>query len=473
MRTGFLYIVLIALVLSPGCHPARRMIIKNKEMSFILDKRWTVTQADSVLSLYGMNAIPYQKLISNNDLGAMADDGWYIKRSTRKTIVLRKPLSNDWAKYDEVNQVLWGTEVETGNTFSKEIFGANIGGENLFEELNDSTTRFFLSGYSDVNRMSISGTFNNWSTQGQPMTKNGNGWFVDVKLQPGRHEYKFINDGKWFYDSANDLKIQDGFYSFNNVYFKPNFRFKYEGIARSVIISGSFNNWNEKDLVMINTNGTHYLDCFLPDGDWQYKFIVDGKWMNDRTNPLTVPNEYNETNSLLKIGDLVEAEVVFYSKEKFNSLKVSGSFNGWDETSFDMIKVNDSTWRFPIQLRPGFYTYRFISLGNWITDMNAPTVPSSIEAQKDNVLIVGANYTFKLKDYPNAKKVFVTGSFIGWSEPGLEMQLVNGIWQLPYFFKPGKVAYKFVVDGEWILDPENPNYEDNEFNTGNSVIWIP
>jgi hypothetical protein len=48
----------------------------------------------------------------------------------------------------------------------------------------------------------------------------------------------------------------------------------------------------------------------------------------------------------------------------------------------------------------------------------------------------------------------------------------KGEWIFPIYLKPGKYVYKYIVDGEWILDPENPDYEQNEFNTDNSVLWV-
>ena len=52
------------------------------------------------------------------------------------------------------------------------------------------------------------------------------------------------------------------------------------------------------------------------------------------------------------------------------------------------------------------------------------------------------------------------------------MKKENGKWIFPIFLKPGKYTYKFIVDGTWILDPENKLFEQNEYNTNNSVLWI-
>jgi hypothetical protein len=47
-----------------------------------------------------------------------------------------------------------------------------------------------------------------------------------------------------------------------------------------------------------------------------------------------------------------------------------------------------------------------------------------------------------------------------------------GAWIFPIYLKPGKYTYKFIVDQKWILDPANDLWEDNEYGTGNSVLWI-
>jgi hypothetical protein len=45
-------------------------------------------------------------------------------------------------------------------------------------------------------------------------------------------------------------------------------------------------------------------------------------------------------------------------------------------------------------------------------------------------------------------------------------------WIFPVFLHKGKHTYKFIVDGKWILDPVNKLYEQNEFGTYNTVLWI-
>jgi len=44
----------------------------------------------------------------------------------------------------------------------------------------------------------VAGSFNGWSTDALPLAGQADGrWHALVPLPPGRHEYKFVVDGKW------------------------------------------------------------------------------------------------------------------------------------------------------------------------------------------------------------------------------------------------------------------------------------
>jgi 1,4-alpha-glucan branching enzyme len=44
----------------------------------------------------------------------------------------------------------------------------------------------------------VAGTFNDWNPSAQAMMKSPNGeWAAELRLAPGRYEYKFFVDGVW------------------------------------------------------------------------------------------------------------------------------------------------------------------------------------------------------------------------------------------------------------------------------------
>ncbi len=50
----------------------------------------------------------------------------------------------------------------------------------------------------DAESVFVAGTFNDWSASSIPLKKGRNGnWSTTVDLPSGRHEYKFIIDGRW------------------------------------------------------------------------------------------------------------------------------------------------------------------------------------------------------------------------------------------------------------------------------------
>jgi hypothetical protein len=49
--------------------------------------------------------------------------------------------------------------------------------------------------------VSLAGDFNHWDTRSMSLKKDKNGvWKIDIKLPPGRYEYKFFSDGAWVED---------------------------------------------------------------------------------------------------------------------------------------------------------------------------------------------------------------------------------------------------------------------------------
>lgn len=64
---------------------------------------------------------------------------------------------------------------------------------------------FQLKGNEKATSVFISGTFNNWSKTGFPMTYENGAWRINLHLTPGKQSYKFVVDGKWMIDPANPL----------------------------------------------------------------------------------------------------------------------------------------------------------------------------------------------------------------------------------------------------------------------------
>ena len=71
------------------------------------------------------------------------------------------------------------------------------------------------------------------------------------------------------------------------------------------------------------------------------------------------------------------------------------------------------------------------------------------------------------------KKVFAAGSFNDWKpEKELKDSGNTGVYRAQLRLEPGEYQYKFVVNGNWCLDAENPRFIPNDFGTLNSVLVV-
>lgn len=231
--------------------------------------------------------------------------------------------------------------------------------------------RFYLPGRQKAKKVTLTGSFNGWNLKELPMERGADGWFTHLYLKDGSHAYKFLVDGKYHADPLNDDKRPDGFGGFNSfLSLGKAYRFYLPGFenGEKVVLSGTFNNWNEEELPMTKTKSGWELYYAVPEGNYEYKFIVDGAWHEDVFNPyLIYHGDYKNsfvaigTNHIFSTDEFPDAEEVI----------ITGNFTGWSEENNRMIR-RDGKWVFPMYLTPGKYTYRFKADGVWSTDPENP-----------------------------------------------------------------------------------------------------
>ena len=64
----------------------------------------------------------------------------------------------------------------------------------------------------------IAGSFNDWAPQNSQMVYNSDqqGYVLSIELPPGSYEYKFVIDGEWMLDEANDNFAANDFGTLNS-----------------------------------------------------------------------------------------------------------------------------------------------------------------------------------------------------------------------------------------------------------------
>jgi len=470
---ALLFLLLFSVAARAQYDPKKICKVEDGNLVFQLDQHWSDSQKSEISRLFDLDSLLLIKVFEGLPIVFVDSITWnvkvikpglveiskmiepYVKKNNRVDF---RMIDNSW-----INLPVPGIE-ETA-VYGKNSFTL----VNAFS-YNDGNACFFLPGYPDARSVYISGSMNNWSTMQSPMQRTDTGWLFCSKLLPGRYSYKYIIDGKWTPDPGNKLKENDTYGSHNSIVFCYNHVFKLKGYtdAKTVVVCGSFNNWNEKELKMTRTPEGWELPVFLREGTHAYKFKVDKQWFTDPANPVIRPDGRGNENSFMAIGDTLVFRLNGFTTAK--NVMLAGSFNGWNPGELAMQK-DSLGWYLSYVLAKGNYEYKFIADGKWMIDPSNPYSTGGGDME-NSFLTFQPNHIFELDTFPNARQVIITGSFNSWSTENYRMKKKDGKWIFPIRLNAGKHTYKFIVDGTWMLDPANELWEENEYGTHNSVLWM-
>jgi len=72
--------------------------------------------------------------------------------------------------------------------------------------------------------------------------------------------------------------------------------------AQAVLVVGSFTKWQAAPVALKKLKGGLWKATLpLDPGTYEYRFVVDGQWMNDPGNSVRVPNGLGDVNSVLVV----------------------------------------------------------------------------------------------------------------------------------------------------------------------------
>lgn len=149
-------------------------------------------------------------------------------------------------------------------------------------------------------------------------------------------------------------------------YYAPN--------AQRVELLGDFQNWEMGKIIMNrHESGYWWIDAYMFDGIYEYKFLVDGVWMEDPNARWQWPSPFEGNNSVLVVGRVpIGPQVhngnvyfIYYNRDA-RKVEFAGSFNNW--TRVPMFSKGDGNWGIAYPLPVGRYEYKFIVDDNWICD---------------------------------------------------------------------------------------------------------
>ena len=257
---------------------------------------------------------------------------------------------------------------------------------------------------------------------------------------------------------------------------------------KNVVVAGNFNKWSRKKWKMVKVDSNIYqlrkkISDFDDDFNWEFKFVVNNNYWAEPSKEvinktlsktwygMPLRNTYN-----LKVLPAIISEDgnAKFALEGFKDAKeviLSGSFNKWDEHLYKMKKTKTG-WKLNLQLRPNLYEYKFIVDGKWIEDpANTNKKPNEFD-EYNSVIDIKKEVTFLLENYKDADTVILAGSFNNWSETAYKMRKTKNGWIYTINLPGGKHHYKFIVDGDWKLDPHNSIKEYDGNGHINSVKMV-
>lgn len=236
-----------------------------------------------------------------------------------------------------------------------------------------------------LNKLEVAGTFNGWTGDGWKLDRS-NDYFFSLRKKVSEldatssNQFKFLINEKFWVEPpshATNVVATDNGEIFSKVYnltfdtasidTEGNHTFFLEKFpnAEEVILSGTFNDWSWDRYKMSRKNGRWELTLSLPAGRHEYRYIVDGEWMEDPHNANKITNEFGEYNSLLdKSVDYT------FSLEGFpnaDHVYLAGDFTNWQHDKIPMT-LEGNTWKAEVCLPGGKHHYKFIVDEEWILD---------------------------------------------------------------------------------------------------------
>ena len=356
----------------------------------------------------------------------------------------------------------------------------------------------------------VAGSFNGWSTSAAPMTKSGSVFTYTCELKPGQYEYKFVVDGSWINDPGNPLITGT---DRNNYILAPGM-----GDLTVSAVKGTANSL-PAELSCVGADGQEQLRPVTyalngsPSGvtlSGHTLTVTAGCTLGSCTLTATTADGYSctVTVNLVTQGEgATTVKLHFMDSQGWGGVAASlwtksgnataalGSY-GWpgqtlqrDENGFYTLElthypVAGQSLGFNFHNNNGAQTQDLSisaadlakgTVERWIQptgsksgDRYTCTLTSALSAQFRSVEVSGTTVTFRYKS-TTASKVYVAGSFNSWSTTAGKMTKSGSTFTYTTTVTAGMHEYKFIVDGDWTVDPMNRTLGGFE---GNSTFYV-
>lgn len=254
---------------------------------------------------------------------------------------------------------------------------------------------------------------------------------------------------------------------------------------RNVTVAGSFNKWSGKGWQLVKKDEYVYelrkrVRDLNADSGASFKFLVNDKfWVEppafaNNKKRVNLNDLFTEVYNLeLNAGQISDTGNHTFYLKGFNRARkviVAGTFNNWNEQDYRMKRVDDH-WELVVQLPAGDHQYRYIVDGNWMEDPHNNNRTPNEHNEFNSVISKMKTHYFMLKD-KNYKEVYLAGDFSDWQHGKIAMRKEGKYWVGNVTMSYGAHHYKYIIDGDWTIDPGNRLTEYGEHGHLNSVVFV-
>ncbi len=75
----------------------------------------------------------------------------------------------------------------------------------------------FIASFPKAKSVQLAGDFNGWKPEKNPLTRTGDDWQTKIRLSKGTYQYRFVVDGHWQHDHANNMTQPNPYGGLNSV----------------------------------------------------------------------------------------------------------------------------------------------------------------------------------------------------------------------------------------------------------------
>jgi len=194
----------------------------------------------------------------------------------------------------------------------------------------------------------IAGDFNNWCHDTHQMKESNGIYEIELELQKGIYQYKFVVDGHFVTDENAEDYTADNFGGLNSLVIigKPEdinslhrvtITYKPERIVKSIHLVGAFNSWNKcQDIMMPDLYGNYTKTIYVRAGVYHYKLLINNNnWTHNPEAEENIEDGTGGKESVITVDSRFPVEKICRGNGKIITY---GLFSDNDFRHFNLIE---------------------------------------------------------------------------------------------------------------------------------------